>query len=96
MGDVIRGGFAGREGSLPPEGGNMEARVAKLEASVEHIKSDIIDIKADLKEIRSNFQKLPYWFIGTFLGMGALVTGLIYFVHTSNQQFMSILVNALK
>ena len=53
MGDVIRGGFAGREGSLPPEGGNMEARIAKLEASVSHIETAIMDIKADIRDIRN-------------------------------------------
>jgi len=54
------------------------------------------ELKQDIGELRTDISKLPYWFITTILSIAALCAGLIYFVHTSNQQFMSVLVGALK
>lgn len=77
-------------------GGSMEVRVTRLESDVSHLGSDIAEIKTDLREIKSDLKKLPYWFITTIITLAAFMAGLVYFVNASNQQFMSILVSALK
>lgn len=58
MGKVIDASWMNKEyrSGLPPNGGNMEARVAKLEASVSHVERDIADIKSDIREIRNNMR----------------------------------------
>lgn len=78
-------------------GENVEARVGKLETHIEYIKNDLSDIKTEIKDLNKKLSShLPIWFIGMFIATVGVVSGLIYFVHTSNQQFMSILVNAVK
>lgn len=42
-----------RGGNEPPEGGGLEARVAKLESHVEYIRRDIDALRIDLGEFRT-------------------------------------------
>ena len=68
-------------------------RFGRIEEELREIRSEM---KEELREIRSDLKKIPLWFVGTTLTVLTFLVGLIYFVHASNQQFMSILVSALK
>lgn len=48
----------GGGGSEPPEGKEMEARVAKLESHVEYVRRDVSDLRADVKSIAADIVAL--------------------------------------
>jgi hypothetical protein len=45
-------------GQNPPNGGDMEARVAKLEAGMEYVQRDLAEIKLDVRAMRDSVNSI--------------------------------------
>lgn len=63
-------------GGNPPEGGSMEARVAKLETHVEYIRRDLDTMSDDLKEVKVDLLSIKRR-IAYFSGAGFIVVGIV-------------------
>ena len=75
----------------------LDLQNEKTQRAFDSLSSDIKVFKSEIFEkIESSKNTMVKWFIVTAFAIFGVVAGLIYFVHTSNQQFMSILVEALK
>ena len=80
-------GRALERGTLPPDDGGMEARVAKLEEAVTTIRERLAGIDERLKHVSTKDQveglrsDLIKWFVGTALILASLAFTAAKFIH---------------
>lgn len=61
----------------PPNGGDMEARVAKLEATVENIHRELSEMKTDVREVKAQAREDFRILFGAILAAAVGLAGLM-------------------